>query len=39
MEPLLDPSVRVLGVGVAQGDHPEIGHTALVTIVVMGWPR
>jgi uncharacterized protein YkwD len=39
MEPLLDPSVGVLGVGVGQGEHPEIGHTALVTIVVMGWPR
>lgn len=39
MEPLLDPEVRVLGVGVGQGEHPEIGHTAIVTIVVMGWPR
>ncbi len=39
MEPLLDPTVRVLGVGVGQGEHPEIGHTAVVSIVVMGWPR
>jgi hypothetical protein len=39
MEPLLDPEVRVLGVGLAQGDHPEIGHTAIVGVIVLGWPR
>ena len=39
MEPLLDRDVRVLGVGVGQGENPEIGHAAIVTIVVMGWPR
>ncbi|MBI3178268.1 MAG: hypothetical protein HYZ27_01320, partial [Deltaproteobacteria bacterium] len=39
MEPLMEPGVRVVGVGIAEGDHPEIGHRAIVTIVVLAWPR
>jgi len=39
LEPTLDPGVRYLGVGVAQGTRPDTGPNAIAVVIVMGWPR
>jgi uncharacterized protein YkwD len=36
---MLDPAVRLVGVGVAQGTRPETGPNTIAVVVVIGWPR
>ncbi len=39
LEPVLDPGVRFIGVGVAQGSRPDTGANAIGVVIVMAWPR
>ncbi len=39
LEPALDPDVRAVGVGVAQGTRPDTGPNAIAVVIVLGWPR
>ena len=39
LEPTLDPGIRYLGVGVAQGTRPDTGPNAIAVVIVMAWPR
>jgi uncharacterized protein YkwD len=39
LEPLLDPSLRYVGVGVAQGDRPGRPPKSLAIVFLMAWPR
>ena len=38
-EPTLDPEIRHMGVGVAQGTRPDVGDNAIAVVFVWGWPR
>jgi uncharacterized protein YkwD len=35
----LDPGARFFGIGLAQGDHPEMGEGAVFVVILMGRPR
>jgi hypothetical protein len=35
----LDPGARFFGIGLAQGDHPEMGEGAIFVVILMGRPR
>ena len=39
LEPTLDPGIRYLGIGVAQGTRPDTGTNAIAVVIVMAWPR
>jgi uncharacterized protein YkwD len=39
LEPLFDPEVRYLGIGVAQGTRPDTGPNALAVVYILAWPR
>ncbi len=39
IEPVLDPSVRYVGLGVAQGSRPGSPPNQIVVVVLLGWPR
>lgn len=39
LEPTLDPGVRYVGIGVAQGTRPDTGANAIAVVIVMAWPR
>jgi hypothetical protein len=38
-EPALDPRARAFGVGVGQGNHPEMGEGALYVVLLLARPR
>lgn len=38
LEPVLDEGPQVVGIGLAQGDRPDLGRVIAV-VVVLGWPR
>lgn len=39
LEPALDPSVRYVGIGVAQGTRPGRPPNSLAVVILMAWPR
>lgn len=39
LEPVLDPEVRLVGIGVAQGNRPDTGPNSIAVVIVLGWPR
>ena len=39
LEPTLDPGIRYLGIGVAQGTRDDTGPNAIAVVIVMAWPR
>lgn len=39
LEPTLDPGIRYLGIGVAQGTREDTGPNAIAVVIVMAWPR
>lgn len=39
LEPTLDPDVRRIGIGVAQGTRPDTGPNAIAVVIVLAWPR
>ncbi|MFW6051098.1 MAG: CAP domain-containing protein [Myxococcota bacterium] len=39
LEPLFDPEVRHVGIGVAQGSRPDAPPNAVAVVVMLGWPR
>ncbi len=39
LEPTLDPGVRGVGLGVAQGTRLDTGPNAIAVVIVLGWPR
>lgn len=39
LEPTLDPDVRHVGIGVAQGTRPDTGPNAIAVVIILAWPR
>lgn len=39
IEPTLDPDVRHVGIGVAQGTRPDTGPNAIAVVIILAWPR
>lgn len=39
LEPALDDTVRLAGIGVAQGTRPDTGPNAIAVVIVLGWER
>ncbi len=39
IERLLERDMTVIGVGIAQGNHPQHGNNAICVVVVLAWPR
>lgn len=39
LEPTLDPDVRHIGIGVAQGTRPDTGPNAIAVVIILAWPR
>jgi uncharacterized protein YkwD len=39
LEQALDPTVAVVGIGVAQGDRPDTGARAIAVVIALAWPR
>lgn len=39
LEPALDDTVRLTGIGVAQGTRPDTGPNAIAVVIVLGWER
>lgn len=39
LEPLFDPELRYIGVGVAQGDRPDAPPNSVAVVILLGWPR
>jgi len=39
MEPALDPEVRYVGIGVAQGDRPDLAPNTIGVLILLGWAR
>ena len=39
LEPALDDTVTLCGIGVAQGTRPDTGPNAIAVVIVLGWER
>ncbi len=39
LEPTFDPDVTTLGIGVAQGNRPDLAPNSIAVVIVLGWPR
>ena len=39
LEPVFDPDVTTLGIGVAQGSRPDSPPNSIAVVIVLGWPR
>jgi len=39
LEPVLDPEIRFIGVGVSQGTRPDTGPNAIAVVIMLAWPR
>lgn len=39
LEPLLDPEVRFIGIGVSQGSRPDTPPSAVFVVFILGYPR
>jgi len=39
LEPVFDPELRYIGVGVAQGDRADVPPNSVAVVVLLGWPR
>jgi len=39
LEPAFDPSVRYVGIGVAQGNRPDAPPNSIAVVIMLGWPR
>ena len=39
LEPTFDEDLSYIGIGVAQGTHPEHGENAIAVVIMFGWAR
>ncbi len=39
LEPTFDPTVRYVGIGVAQGTRPDAPPNSIAVVIVLAWPR